>query len=187
MAGHPHRQPPGADPLAGVDPATWWDDSGYALREYVSPAADDAMTELVQAELGYRLPQSYIAMMRRHNGGIPRMTCCPAAGPTTLAQDHVAVHGIFGIGSKLSNSLCGQAGSRFWISEWQYPPLGVYFADCPSAGHDMIALDYRDCGPEGEPRVVHVDQERDYAVTFLAEDYTRFVCGLRSARASDST
>lgn len=109
------------------------------------------MTELIQAELGYRLPQSYIAMMRRHNGGIPKMTCSPAAGPTTWAQDHVAVHGIFGIGNQLRYSLCGQAGSRFWISEWQYPRLGVYFADCPSAGHDMIALDYRDCGPEGEP------------------------------------
>jgi hypothetical protein len=42
----------------------------------------------------------------------------------------------------------------------------------------MIALDYRDCGPEGEPRVVHVDQARDYAVTFLAEDFARFVGGL---------
>ena len=68
------------------------------------------MIELVQAELGYRLPQSYIAMMRRHNGGIPQMTCSPADAPTTWAQDHVAVHGIFGIGNKLSNSLCGQAG-----------------------------------------------------------------------------
>ena len=49
--------------------------------------------------------------------------------------------------------------SQFWIDEWGHPPIGIYFADCPSAGHDMIALDYRDCGKSGEPCVVHVDQE----------------------------
>jgi hypothetical protein len=31
-------------------------------------------------------------------------------------------------------------GSRFWIEVWGYPELGVYFGDCPSAGHDMIAM-----------------------------------------------
>jgi hypothetical protein len=34
------------------------------------------------------------------------------------AADHVAVHGIFGIGRKVSLSLCGERGSRFWIEEW---------------------------------------------------------------------
>jgi hypothetical protein len=47
-----------------------------------------------------------------------------------------------------------------------------------SAGHDMIFLDYSDCGPEGEPCVVHIDQESDYEITYLADDFASFVRGL---------
>jgi hypothetical protein len=180
VTGHQWDRPSGADALAEVGRAGWWDDSEYALREYVSPVPSDGMIEQIQARLGYRLPGSYIAVMRRHNGGIPKARCHPAPTPTTWANDHVAVHGMFGIGDALGHSLCGAAGSGFWIDEWGYPPLGVYFADCPSAGHDMIALDFRNCGPQGEPHVVHVDQERDYAVTVLATTFAQFVCGLRS-------
>jgi hypothetical protein len=35
-----------------------------------------------------------------------------------------------------------------WINEWEYPNIGIYFGNCPSGGHDMIALDYRTCGPK---------------------------------------
>ena len=64
------------------------------------------------------------------------------------------------------------------ISEWGYPPIGIYFGDCPSAGHDMICLDYSGCGPSGEPTVVHVDQEGNYSITYLADDFERFIKGL---------
>jgi SMI1/KNR4 family protein SUKH-1 len=66
-------------------------------------------------------------------------------------------------------------GSAFWVAEWGYPDIGVYIADCPSAGHDMIALDYR---RPGEPAVVHIDQEWDYQITVLAPDFETFVRGL---------
>ena len=61
-----------------------------------------------------------------------------------------------------------------------YPDIGVYICDCPSAGHDMICLDYRKNGKNGEPEVVHVDQELDYKITFLAENFELFVTGLVS-------
>lgn len=65
------------------------------------------------------------------------------------------------------------------IDEWNYPAIGVAICDCPSAGHDMIFLDYRACGPHGEPAVVHVDQENDYKITHLADSFELFICGLK--------
>lgn len=169
-----------ADLLADIDPAEFWDDTDYALAHYVGPVPDDALVESVQAELGYRLPASYVAMMRRHNGGRPKLTCAPSPSRTTWAADHVAVSVILGIGREPLYSLCGALGSQLMIDEWGYPELGVYFASCPSAGHDRIAFDYRDCGPDGEPKVVHVDQEWDYQITVIASDFAQFIRGLRS-------
>jgi len=39
-------------------------------------------------------------------------------------------------------------------------------------------LDYSECGNEGEPIFVHVDQEYDYKKTFLAKDFETFIRGL---------
>lgn len=44
----------------------------------------------------------------------------------------------------------------------------------------MIFLDYRVCGPSGEPTVVHVNQEIDYEITQLAQNFTQFINGLIS-------
>lgn len=104
---------------------------------------------------------------------------------TSWADDHVAITGVFSIGSEKCNSLCGAQGSRFWIDHWGYPAIGIYFADCPSAGHDMFCLDYRGCGHTGEPEVVHVDQERDYRITRVAPDFESFVRGLELPAGPD--
>ena len=61
------------------------------------------------------------------------------------------------------------------IDEWEYPDIGVAICDCPSAGHDMIFLDYRECGRNGEPKVVHIDQEWDYRITVLADNFEEFI------------
>ena len=162
----------------GFDLVRFWKDSDYSRKEYVLPPPTDISVAAVEKRLGYKLPASYIELMRYQNGGLPDKTAFPTTEPTSWAKDHVAVHGVLGIGNSKTNSLCGALGSQFMIDEWGYPPIGVYFGDCPSAGHDMICLDYRQSDRSGEPRVVHVDQESDYKITFLAERFEDFVKGL---------
>ena len=169
---------PGDTPFEGFDLTNFWDDNWYALKEYVSDPPSDELIASVEEELGYKLPAAYIWLMKQHNGGIPVNTCYPCNEPTCWAEDHVAITGIFGIGREKIYSLCGELGSQFMIDEWEYPAIGVAICDCPSAGHDMIFLDYRACGPQGEPAVVHVDQENDYKITHLADSFEEFIRGL---------
>lgn len=171
----------------GLDCSGFWDDSTYAIKAYVSALLNDELIASVEEELGYKLPASYIELMRLHNGGIPVNNCFPTEEKTSWAEDHIAISGIMGIGRQKSYSLCGDLGSPFMIEEWGYPDFGVVICNCPSAGHDVVMLDYRKCGENGEPEVVHVDQECDYEVTFLAKDFETFICGLVNEEVYDTS
>lgn len=166
------------EPFEGFDFTGFWDEGEYYRKEYLEPPPSAAMIAHVESELGYKLPASYVALMQRRNGGAPTRTSFPTTTRTSWSEDHVAITAFKGIGRDRIWSLCGRLGSRQSIEEWGYPEIGIYFGDCPSAGHDMIALDYRDCGPAGEPGVIHVDQEIDYRITRLAPDFETFVRGL---------
>jgi hypothetical protein len=165
----------------------FWEDSDYAREQYVDEPVTTELVRSVEAELGFRLPAAYVALMRSQNGGIPKRTCFPTSSATTWSTDHVAITGIMGIGRTKTYSLLGSLGSRFMQQQWDYPTWGICVCDCPSAGHDMVMLDYRACGPEGEPAVVHVDQEVDYRVTLLARDFETFVRGLVDESVYDTS
>ncbi|MCM0675161.1 SMI1/KNR4 family protein [Micromonospora phytophila] len=152
------------------DPATVFDGSG-PLED---PLTDEVL-RAVEAQLGHQLPAAYVDLARRHNGGSLARGAYPAPGGTSWAKDYVAVYTLAAIGRTAQFSLCGELGSAFWVAEWGYPDIGVYIADCPSAGHDLVALDYRS---PGEPAVVHVDQEWNYQITVLAPDFETFLTGL---------
>jgi len=158
----------------------FWDNGDYARENYVGEPLTDELLASIEEELGYRLPRTYIELMKAQNGGTPRLTNHRTQEATSWAEDHIAITGIYGINRSKPYSLCGRTGSQFWVDEWEYPPIGVYFCDCPSAGHDMICLDYRRCGPDGEPHVVHVDQEFDYRITPVAQTFEELIRGLES-------
>ncbi|WP_416445961.1 SMI1/KNR4 family protein [Leucobacter sp. HNU] len=155
-----------------------FDDSEYGREKYTEPAPSDELVAEVEAELGYRLPAAYVELCRTRNGGTLRRNCFPTEGVHVWAEDHVAVTGLRAIGRTATWSLLGDLGSPFMQSEWGYPDIGVCFADTPTAGHSEFMLDYRACGPKGEPAVVLVDQEADYRISFVAPDFATFIRGL---------
>ncbi|MCL2713125.1 MAG: SMI1/KNR4 family protein [Alphaproteobacteria bacterium] len=173
--------------MANFESGALWHDCVCSRENYVEPAPGARLIASIEQELGgFRLPAAYVELARSQNGGMLRRNFCPMPEPTSWAPDHVVVTGLFAIGRTARYSLCGARGSKFREEEWQYPQIGVYIADTPSAGHQMIALDYRCCGRQGEPAVVYVDEEEDFRVSLIAPDFASFICGLAQDRQYDS-
>lgn len=164
--------------FSAAELADLFDDSEYGREKYTEPTPSDELVAEVEAELGYRLPTAYVELCRTRNGGTLRRNCFPTEGVHVWAEDHVAVSGLRAIGRTATWSLLGDLGSPFMQAEWGYPDIGVCFADTPTAGHSEFMLDYRACGPKGEPAVVIVDQEADYRISFVAPDFATFIRGL---------
>ncbi len=167
------------EPFSHFDLHSFWEESEYATDNCVSDPFDEEMLAYVEEQLGgYKLPASFLTLMKQQNGGIPIHTCFYLDDNDPSSPEYIEISSIYGIGEVPKYSLCGEFGSRFMIEEWGYPDIGVVICDMPSGGHDAIMLDYRDCGKDGEPAVIHVDQESDYSITYLAPSFEVFVRGL---------
>lgn len=156
-----------------------WEDSDYSKAHHISEPFTLALLEEVETALGgYKLPEAYLELMRHQNGGILQKDFFFAGEESDWADGGIWVSEILGIGQEKDYSLCGDFGSRFMIEEWGYPEIGICFARTPSGGHEMYMLDYRECGKQGIPKVVHVDQEGDYRITPIADNFETFIKGL---------
>lgn len=152
----------------------FWKDDDY----FTGPPLTDDMVDRAERMLGLKLPGSYIRLLYTRNGGSPARDCFPTPTPTSWAPDHVALSGIRGIGGTWGID-SPALGTAQMILEWGYPDIGVIVGECPSAGHDVVMLDYSRCGPTGEPRVVHVDLDHPSTrITPLADNFQAFVDGL---------
>lgn len=128
----------------------------------------------VETALGYKLPNSYVELVKIYNGGFVNKDCFPTQTRTSWSEDHISISSIMGIGGEYDIV----KETRLMVDEWQYPDIGVVVCDCPTAGHHIVMLDYRECGKDGEPKVAYVDQEWDYTITILADNFEQFIKGL---------
>ena len=161
------------------DLSSVWKTNSWADENYKEAPFTPEILAAVESELGYKLPQSFIALMAVQNGGIFVKNCFPTTQRNSWAKDHVQICEVSGIGFEKEGSLCGEMGQKLWLEEWEYPPIGVYLATDPSGGHALFALDYRECGKDGEPKVVLVEQEWDFEIVELAPDFETFIRSLR--------
>jgi hypothetical protein len=152
-----------------------WSDFFDASTNYTGPPLTDALIASAERTLGYTLPASYLQLLRVKNGGVPKRKCFPTKGEH-WSDNHVRAQVIFGIGG-LWGIDSEEFGTRHMIEQAGLPEIGIVVGMTPTAGHDAIMLDYSACGPQGEPRVVHVEPEDD-ATTILAANFAEFIRGL---------
>ncbi|MGQ8873159.1 SMI1/KNR4 family protein [Paenibacillus sp. TSA_86.1] len=165
-----HVDPP--VPVSGE----FWNDSELALEQYVSDPPSDGLIESVEEQLVFRLPVSYIDMMKEHNGGIPYNRFFPVMNEESGETGYVEIEGILGIGREKRHALCGAEGSWAVIERDGYPEIGVVIAKAPSEA-GVVMLDYRSFGNDGEPEVVYVDKN-ERKITPLAPNFETFIQGL---------
>lgn len=131
---------------------------------------EDAIQRAEQI-LGVKLPESYLQVLKVQNGGSVRYNTHPSPVPTLEAVDHVPFDHIKGIGEAK-----GIVESPYFIEEWELPNHLVLLC---GDGHWWVALDYRVCGPQGEPSVVYVGVETDPIEDVqLAPSFAVFLDGL---------
>jgi hypothetical protein len=147
------------------------------------PPLTASMVRAAETKLGYRLPATYVELMKVCNGGSLKRNVFPIKKCPRWATDHVAFEQVMGIGGDWG--IDGEAGSAYLIAEWEYPGVGVVIS---SDGHTAFMLDYSKCGPEGEPRVIWVDTETGTGkpdVVVLAPDFGTFLAKLREPPEDD--
>ncbi|MFD3654569.1 SMI1/KNR4 family protein [Streptomyces sp. NPDC058620] len=147
--------------------ATFWDRD----FEEVQPPLTDAAVQEAEAELGVRLPSSLLEILRIRNGGVvaSRWNAFPTTAPTSWSEDHVSLDEVMGIGRRENQS--SLLDTPYLVGEWELPSSLVLVS---GDGHSWIALDYRECGRQGEPSLTWFDADEETELA-LAADFTTFV------------
>jgi hypothetical protein len=160
-----------------IKSAFWSRDTTYGVQP---PLTNDAVAHAEEI-LGVRLPDALIELLRVQNGGSvsPDFAAFPTKERTSWADDHVPFDDVMGIGDR-EDSL-SLLDTPYLVREWGLPsPVVLLSGD----GHYWVALDYRECGVQGEPSVVWLDTELRTEV-LLANDFESFIQGLRASDSFD--
>lgn len=167
--------------LTDMDFSDFWHDIRESERRYMSAPADIKTVYAIQEKLGFKLPGTYVELMKQHNGGLLNRCWFPVKENAKTYQDYIQVTGILGIGSDVPYSLCGRFGSEFLLDGFEsLKGAGIALMNSISPARAMLMLDYRKCGADGEPEVLYVNLETSEECV-VARDFEAFVRGLKTS------
>ncbi|MFI1996102.1 SMI1/KNR4 family protein [Actinoplanes sp. NPDC020271] len=147
--------------------AVFW---GTGREDLLHDPLTDEMVAEAERLLGLALPTELLRLLRIRNGGAVADAC--RAYP--LGTDkYVLFSHMVGIG--LDPDVASMLNTPYLIEERKLPSSIVLIE---GDGHYWVALDYRECGPGGEPAVVRL-QNDGACDERLAPDFRRFITGLR--------
>ena len=128
----------------------WYEGDYFGKEEYeCDETLSDNFIEEIEKELGFKLPKSYIFLMKKHNGGILSKSCVHI----NRRKRYSDIEGIFGLGKNKRYSIYEANKEKDYFEE-------NLVAICSSnSGHAKIYLDYSICEPNEEPRVIAIDDE----------------------------
>ncbi|MFD9703915.1 SMI1/KNR4 family protein [Lentzea sp. NPDC059081] len=155
----------------------FWDTGTHGVQPPLTP---DAVRD-AEKVLGVRLPEALLELLRVQNGGtvVDSRTAFPVTSATSWASDHVPFDSLMGIGPE--GGALTLLDTPYLVGEWDLPsPVVLLCGD----GHTWVALDYRECGPDGEPSVVWLDADAESELP-LAPDLRTFLDGLVPADRFD--
>ncbi len=141
----------------------WNQESDYDKLEPLT----EQMIVRAEKELKVKLPQSYISLLKKQNGGYINFDAHPSPQPTEWADDLIRVDHIYGIAPNK-----GILQSSYLIKEWDLPKNLVLIS---GDGHWWIALDYRI--QKEEPPVVYIESDGGRTIE-LARNFDSFLVGL---------
>ncbi|MEU0558209.1 SMI1/KNR4 family protein [Dactylosporangium sp. NPDC006015] len=157
--------------------AGFWHPDSERLR---LPPLTDELVVAAERHLDVTLPPDLLRLLRLQNGGViaDSWDACPAE-TNFYADDHVPFERLYGIGLGGQAETMTLLDTPYLVQEWGLPsPVVLLSGD----GHCWIALDYRKCGPTGNPSVVWIDDEMNHEL-LLAPDFRAFVERLTASAA----
>lgn len=138
-----------------------WNNNDYAKENYIEESFDDESLTEVEDALGYRLPESYVELMKLQNGGLLKDVYVDVKIDRYETRK-VQLGGLYAIHMD-------QIIDEDQNAKESFPDIGVYIGDLMEDSDLHIALDYS----SDEPMVVFISEENER--TILSNSFETFI------------